>query len=172
MLPIYFTLVEDDDVDLFEKIYNEYEYKLFGLSLSKLHDKSLSEEAVSETFLALAKNFKKVNNLSMTEILAYTVIINRNICCDIAKNEKKHKDCISRDELDELKENESFDEKMDKILVANVVDKLPDPIKDVVMLKYYYGLSYIEIADALKISKSSVKVRLRKAKELLSEELM
>lgn len=53
------TLIDDDDKSEFRKIYDSLERKLFIFSMSKLHNNALAEEAVSETFLALAENFKK-----------------------------------------------------------------------------------------------------------------
>ena len=84
------TLIDDDDKSEFRKIYDSLERKLFVFSMSKLHNNALAEEAVSETFLALAENFKKINSLEPAEIVAYTVIINRNVCIDILEKENKH----------------------------------------------------------------------------------
>lgn len=53
------TLIDDDDKSKFRKIYDSLERKLFVFSMSRLHNNALAEEAVSETFLALAENFKK-----------------------------------------------------------------------------------------------------------------
>lgn len=92
------TLIDDDDKSEFRKIYDSLERKLFVFSMSKLHNNALAEEAVSETFLALAENFKKIHSLEPAEIVAYTVIINRNVCIDILTKENKHSINVQIDE--------------------------------------------------------------------------
>ena len=168
MLALYLTLVDDEDTDYFEKIYNDYERKLFALSMSKLHNESMAEDAVSETFLALAKSFQKIHNFSLSEIVAYTVIINRNVCRDILKEEKKHHEYIQfNDEINETKD----DAEIEKLFTSDMINRLPDYLKDTIMLKYFYGFSIGEISKLLKISSSGVKYRLNKAKMILKEEL-
>lgn len=92
------TLIDDDDKSKFRKIYDSLERKLFVFSMSRLHNNALAEEAVSETFLALAENFKKIHSLEPAEIVAYTVIINRNVCIDILAKENKHSINVQIDE--------------------------------------------------------------------------
>ena len=92
------TLIDDDDKSKFRKIYDSLERKLFVFSMSRLHNNALAEEAVSETFLALAENFKKIHSLEPAEIVAYTVIINRNVCIDILTKENKHNINVQIDE--------------------------------------------------------------------------
>lgn len=55
MLAVCMTLIDDDDKSKFRKIYDSLERKMFVFSMSMLHNNALAEEAVSETFLALAK---------------------------------------------------------------------------------------------------------------------
>ena len=89
------TLIDDDDQSVFRKIYDSLERKLFVFSMSKLHNNALAEEAVSETFLALAENFKKIHSLEPAEIVAYTVIINRT-CVSIFLKKKINTVSMSR----------------------------------------------------------------------------
>lgn len=77
MLTICLTLIDNEnDKSTFRKIYDTYERRLFAYSMSILHNTALSEEAVSETFLSLAENFKKIHNFELAEMIAYVVIIN------------------------------------------------------------------------------------------------
>lgn len=169
LLSIYFTLIDEEDTDLFEQIYNQYELTLFCMSVSKLHNESLAEDAVSETFLSLAKNFQKVHNFSLSEIVAYTVIINRNVCYDILKDENKYHESI---QFNEEIHNVKTDNEIEKLVTADMINKLPDYLKDTLMLRDYYGFSNVEISKLLKISVSGVKCRFQKIRELLNKELI
>lgn len=75
MLPIHMVLVDDDDVSDFEVLYRECRNKAYIIAYKILKNESLAEECVSEVFFSVAKNFKKVNNLTSYEKQKYVVII-------------------------------------------------------------------------------------------------
>lgn len=172
MLAVCLTLIDDEnDKITFRKIYDTYERRLFAYSMSILHNTALSEEAVSETFLSLAKNFKKVHNLEPDEMIAYAVIINRNLCYDILKKENRQKSNIVPDEFIESKSDTYFNENFENMLVADAVEKLPEIYRDAIMLKYFYGFSVKEISRQLHLSVGGVKSRLETARKILRKEL-
>ena len=170
MLPIVLMgLVDGSDTKLFEELYNSLEKKLFAYSMSILHNRSLSEEAVSETFFRLAKCFKKIHNLEVSEIKAFIVIINRNCCYDIIKDENKNSSIV----IDETTPNEAFSEEqidLDKLFITDLISNLPEIYKDTIILRYYYQLTEKETAYQLGISVSAVKKRLKYAFAILRKE--
>jgi RNA polymerase sigma-70 factor (ECF subfamily) len=174
------TLIDNEhDKTKFREIYDSLERMLFALSMQRLHNTALAEEAVSETFLVLAENFKKIHSFETDEIKAYTVIINRNLCFDILKKEKKQSSAISFDERIEIIPDEdsgssgSSDstERLENLIVAESVEKLPDIYRDVIMLKYFYNFKIKEISKQLHLSAGGVKSRLERARRLLRKEL-
>lgn len=72
------------------------------------------------------------------------------------------------DELQLPTYNENHEEKID--IVKNILS-LPPKYKTAVILYYYNDYSVEEIAKILKISKSAVKMRLKRAREILKIEL-
>ena len=90
MLPIYMVLVDDDDVSDFEVLYRECRNKAYIIAYKILKNESLAEECVSEVFLSVAKNFKKVNNLTSYEKQKYVVISVRNKAFNILTKEKNN----------------------------------------------------------------------------------
>ena len=148
------TLIDDDDKSEFRKIYDSLERKLFVFSMSKLHNNALAEEAVSETFLALAENFKKIHSLEPADIL-----------------EKENKHSINVQIDDKIKEiSEDYDH-IEKLIVADMVEKLPDIYRDVIMMKYFYGFKVNEISKQLHLSVGGVKSRLEKARKILRKDI-
>ena len=142
MLAVCMTLIDDDDKSEFRKIYDSLERKLFVFSMSKLHNNALAEEAVSETFLALAENFKKIHSLEPA---------------------------VQID--DKIKEiSEDYDH-IEKLIVADMVEKLPDIYRDVIMMKYFYGFKVKEISKQLHLSVGGVKSRLEKARKILRKDI-
>jgi RNA polymerase sigma-70 factor (ECF subfamily) len=172
MLAVCMNLIDNEqDKIKFREVYDSLEQQLFALSMQKLHNTALAEEAVSETFLALAENFKKVYNFEPAEIKAYTVIINRNLCFDILKNEKKQSSVIAVDKQIESISDNSFNENLENLIVAELVEQLPDIYRDVIMLKYFYNFKVNEISKQLHLSVGGVKSRLEMARNLLRKEL-
>lgn len=169
MLAVCMTLINDDDKSEFRKIYDSLERKMFVFSMSMLHNNALAEEAVSETFLALAKNFKKIHSLEPAEIVAYTVIINRNVCIDILAKENKHSINVQID--DKIKEISEDCDHFEQLIVADMVEKLPDIYRDVIMMKYFYGFKVKEISKQLHLSVGGVKSRLEKARKILRKDI-
>ena len=170
MFETYMTFTEEDyEKDGFERLYNAQKQKLYFIAYKMLNDEKLAEEAVSETFLALAENFKKIHSLEPAEIVAYTVIINRNVCIDILEKENKHSINVQID--DKIKEiSEDYDH-IEKLIVADMVEKLPDIYRDVIMMKYFYGFKVKEISKQLHLSVGGVKSRLEKARKILRKDI-
>ena len=172
MLAVCLALIDDEkDKVFFREIYDSLERQLFVFSVNILQNTMLAEEAVSETFLALAQNLKKVQNFETAEITAYTVIINRNLCYDILKKENRQKTTIVTDKYIESKADQSLNENFENMLVADAVEKLPEIYRDVIMLKYFYGFSVKEISRQLHLSVGGVKSRLETARKILRKEL-
>ena len=97
MLPIYMVLVDDDDVSDFEVLYRDCRNKAYIIAYNILKNESLAEECVSEVFFSVAKNFKKVNNLTSYEKQKYVVISVRNKAFNILTKEKKiHRICHTK----------------------------------------------------------------------------
>lgn len=172
MFVLYMDLIDDEsDKITYKEFYDKYERRLFGYSMSILHNEFWAEDAVSDTFLSLAINFQKVHNSEPAKILAYTVIINRNKCYDILEKEKKHKQNATQYRSIENVIDLSCNDELESRYVANTIEELPLIYRDVIMLKYYYGFSVREIAKQLHLSVGGVKSRLETARKLLRKEL-
>ena len=96
-------------------------------------------------------------------------VINRNVCIDILEKENKHSINVQID--DKIKEiSEDYDH-IEKLIVADMVEKLPDIYRDVIMMKYFYGFKVNEISKQLHLSVGGVKSRLEKARKILRKDI-
>ena len=170
-IAVCMALVDENDKDIFEQIYYNYEKKLFAFSMNILHNKSLAEDAVSETFFMFAKNYKKIYNLETSELLAYLIIINRNACYRIYNKESGNNNNILLDEYIETKEDTSSEDDFRGIDLTEILISVPEIYRDVFMMKNYYGFSANEIAKQTSLSVNQVNYRLDKARKLIKEEL-
>lgn len=58
-----------------------------------------------------------------------------------------------------------------RALIRQIVDQMPDDYRDVLMLKFFEGLTRAEIAEVLDVSEQTVKGRLARASDYLETEL-
>ncbi len=173
-MPLMFmALIDDeDDKQTFRDIYEKYETTIFAYVMNILKNNALAEEAVSETFLLIAKNFKRVSRLRPDELVPYILIISRNVSINIIKSEERF---LKMNKLSDLIISSSwekkFDEEMEILITAEAVKALPEPLMETIMLKYYYGFTVKEIAQHMHLSVGGVKSRLAKARMILRKEL-
>ena len=165
MLPmIYMALVDDDDLPQFEELYEKYRQKAYYAAFDILHNEALAEECVSEAFLAVARNFKKVNKLEPHKQLKYVVICSENS----AKNKiKKEKVNIKTEEYDdEFFTDESYDE-YDMLFWKECIRKLNKTDMEILYLRCILQLDYKQISRSLNISNAAARARFCAAKNNL-----
>ena len=75
MIPlIYAALVDDDDLSDSEKLYNDNKILAYSVAMKILDNNALAEDAVSDAFLSIAKNFQTVNILNAHKKHKYLII--------------------------------------------------------------------------------------------------
>lgn len=171
MLNICLTLIDtDEEKDRFTMLYEQYKHLMFYIAQDILKDEHLSEDAVQEAFLRIAKNFHKINEICCPQTRNFVVIITRNVSITMVK--KEHYDI----DLDEYIKNETsetdhfFDLISDKILIHCILD-LPDAYRDVLYLYHLYGYSFNEISSLLSITVETAKKRAQRSRLMLKKML-
>lgn len=144
----------------FEATYRQYGDMLYRIAFVYTGSPYTAEDILQEVFIALMntkKNFKSEEHKK-----AWLIRVTHNKCINTLKAQSNKAICI--DELN-LKATDSNSEQ--KIDVIKQVFALPVKYKAVIILYYYNDYSVDEIAKILKISKSAVKMRLSRGRELL-----
>ncbi len=152
------------DVDSFGELYRRHYRGVVGIARSMLFDPHLAEDAAQETFAVACRN---LSQLKRDDRFRQWIA---GICRNIAR-----KMAGARAACRELGDPESppVDDESDSTydLIREVVDGLPIRFREVILLRYYSGLSQKEIAASLGISTAAVNGRLTRAKRLISREL-
>ena len=65
MLPVCFAAMPAEEEADFEKLYRKYYRLVYAVALDILKDSSLAEDAAAESFLKIARSFKKISSLEM-----------------------------------------------------------------------------------------------------------
>ena len=144
----------------FEIIYDRYSGLLYRLSLSHLQSAHDAEDAVHDVFAKYISEPHKFKDKEHEE--AWFVKVTVNHCRDLLRK-KKYRNHLSLDEVHHLK----TEEETENSGVLEVLGKLSERYKAVIILHYLEGYSIDEISFMLGISASAVKMRLSRGRDLL-----
>jgi len=154
-------------------LINRHRQKLMSFIISKVRDKALAEDIFQETFFKVIKTLKKGKYYNeQGKFLPWVMRISYNLSMDYFRKIKKTKLVRSRDDFnifDIIKDNTSLsieDEMIQQKILNNVkalIDKLPDEQKRVLKMRYYFNMSFNEIAKDCNISINTALGRMRYA---------
>ncbi|MDD2495690.1 MAG: sigma-70 family RNA polymerase sigma factor [Tissierellia bacterium] len=171
---IYLNVLDtEEEKSKFEQIYNYYRHTMFYVAKSILKDYYLSEDAVHDAFINIAKNMDNILDVNSNRTKGYVVVIVRNISFNMLKKQKNIAD------IDDFEENLSDDVNLeDKVLskisfdlIVAEIDSLPIIYKDVLYLTYVEDMKTQEISALINISNEAVKKRLQRGRKKLFENI-
>ncbi|MBR6072501.1 MAG: sigma-70 family RNA polymerase sigma factor [Acholeplasmatales bacterium] len=138
------------------KLYNKILYSIiYGYTLNKED----SDDLLQDVFIKYLKSNKIFNN--QDEEKYYLIRITINTCNDYYKH-NKNKSYLEYDPVDE---------KNDNMILKHIIKNLPKKYKEVIIMYYYESLDINSISNILKISVSSTKKRLERARNKIKEEI-
>ena len=160
--------MEPTKKDRMESLYDAYRNNIFHLCLFYLRDVQRAEDATQETFLKAWRKFDSFRGGSSEKTWLTSIAVNS--CRDwLRKAWLKHEKCaVFPDALTSPAEDHESQEAAD---VVRAVWELPVKLREVIVLRFYQGLTVKETAKALGISASGVNARQAKAKEMLKPTL-
>lgn len=172
MLLFLIMLDSDEDRSKFVQLYHKYRYFLWYLACERLQDDHLAEDAVQETFLALAHHIDKVGCVESAATRNFLATIVKNKATDLWRKRqgtmeeeeastKQEAEVSGEDVLDQYLVKESYE----RILQA--IQKLDEIYRVVFEFKYLHELSDREIADLLGVTPKVVNVRIFRARKKL-----
>ena len=93
MLMVCMAMIDNsEDKTTFKKLYDEYLNLMLYTAYNILGNQQDAEDAVSEAFLRIAKNFSKLEKTICPKTANQFVIIVRNISIDIYRKNKRKKE--------------------------------------------------------------------------------
>jgi RNA polymerase sigma-70 factor (ECF subfamily) len=171
--------------EAFGVMVRRYERELYGYLRRYLGDASLADDVFQNTFLQLYTKCGQYEPGRPVRPWLYTIATHQAI--DALRRNGRHQAVSLHQEREELPNGEVHSllellesrgpGPMDQVqgverreLVRSSVEQLPDFLRQVVLLAYYQGLKYREIADVLGIPVGTVKSRLHAALVRLHEQ--
>ena len=166
MIPMmYMALIDDEnDKKAFEKLYYDNRILVYSIAMIILGNNALAEEAVSDAFLSIAKNFQTINKLNDHKKRKYIIITIRNASNMILRKEKNSLDDLP---LDETIVSDEDIANVDFQILKKCMHDLNQTDKEIIYLRYTIGMDHKQISDTLCISQAASRKRLQKAKQTL-----
>jgi len=149
---------------LFEEILEKYKSTVFGIALSRTGNRADAEDIFQEVFLTYHKKQPVFN--SSEHIKAWLIRVTVNHC------RKSLRTRLGRGELpDNLQTDDFCFAYEEENAVFTALRTLPEKYRNVLHLFYFESMRVDEISRALKINPNTVKVQLKRGRELMREKL-
>ncbi len=166
----------------FEALVTAYENKIYNLALRYLGSRDDAEDASQEVFLRVFRFLPGFHEESSFSTWIYRIAV--NVCKDMLKaKSQRAEQPLEQDNGDEEEsviqipdsryEPETVvSDKEQREILCKAILSLPEPQREILILRDVRGLSYDEIAEVLSLEIGTVKSRIARARENLRKKLL
>jgi RNA polymerase sigma-70 factor (ECF subfamily) len=151
--------------EAFAHLVRRYQGPLLRAAISRLGRRVWAEEAVQETFLCAHRWLATYDSRYSFRTWLWTILLNQ--CSRVAKREAKHVALVPALSQSE-REHDRQPSPLDLLLAKEASDqlydllaKLPEVQADALRLRFFGGLTFPEIAAAMKCSEPGAKIRVK-----------
>ena len=165
-LTVCITALESaEERRLFEDVYRACCGRMLALARRRLSAQADAEDAVQQSFLALAEHFSRLAKLPKTQLEAYLVVTVERKCIDILRQQAR-RDGAPFDETAALVTPPPCGEP-----VADAMGRLSPRYREALLLRYGCGYSARETAALMDMSYGAGQKLQQRAKAALRQEL-
>ena len=173
------------DREVFGPLVRRYEREMYGYLRRYLGDDDLADDVFQTTFLAVFRKIKQYEPGRAARPWLYTIATNQAIDALRKRNRQADRRADGVTTTDEDGEPrplfellpavgegppDQAEQSEERRRWRACVEKLPDLLREVILLAYFQGMKYRDIADSLEIPLGTVKSRLHAALVKLTEE--
>lgn len=137
------------------------------------YNMDVSEDICQEAFIRFYE--KNIDFRSIDEAKYWLIRVTKNLAINVVKRKSRERAMVDKiKKVPKMPIRSGEDALIDsetRTLVREAVEKLPEKLKAVLVLKEYADLNYKQIAGILKISESNVKVRVHRARKIMESML-
>jgi len=154
----------DGDIESFGELCRRYYPAMAAIAYAVLSDHQLAEDAAQESFARALVNLRSLKKKD--RFAPWLAAICRNVAKDMIAARVKH---ISTKDLSQVAAKENSNET--NHMIRRAIEQLPASARELIVLRYYNGLSYEKIGSALGISKATINGRISRAKRKMAKYL-
>jgi RNA polymerase sigma-70 factor (ECF subfamily) len=164
------------DTAAFGELVRAYERPVYNLTYRMLGNPAEAEDAAQETFLRAYS--KLATYQPERKFVNWLLSIASHYCIDRLRR-KGRAPQLSLDEplppqwlaSDRPLPDQVASKNQERERVRETLDTLPPVYRAAIILRYWYGLSYREIAKTMDTTESAIKSRLHRARRMLAQQL-
>lgn len=163
-----------NDQKAFNFLLDTYWDDVYGFQLKRTENENDAEDIAIRTF---SRAFDKIETFDENyKFKTWLITISKNIHIDLLRKEKKMSQMVSNDDKSVYQILDESPSAEDRLITEQHLAKLLRDIKKlkphyqkVINLRYFQELSYKEISEELNEPINNIKVKLLRARKLLSE---
>ncbi len=158
----------EGDLDAFQPLVERYQRPFFTIAVRLLGDPDAAHDAVQDAFI---KIYEKLGSFELGRRFfswAYRILVNE---CLNARRARRPSEPVTEDLLVGASPLDRLALEERRRHVQQAILALPRDYREVVVLRHFPELSYVEISDAIGVPVKTVKSRLYTARQRLTEML-
>jgi RNA polymerase sigma-70 factor, ECF subfamily len=158
------------DREAFHLLFETYKDRVYTIAFHYSNDENLAKDTTQQVFIKLFDQIKKFRGDAQFSTWLYRIVI--NICLDEQRKTRRFVP-IATPENESItavpgQQEEGYQRKQIAQQVRKALMKLPPQIRAALLLKYFEGLSYQEIAQATNSSPGTIASRLNRGHKALA----
>ncbi|MCL6504638.1 MAG: RNA polymerase sigma factor [Pirellulales bacterium] len=163
-------MVQDKPQDGIAELVARYHRELFAYAYRLTGRAADAEDLTQQTFLAACAAYHSLRDARCARGWLYAILRSQYL----KQFSRARRLVINEDptELEQIPEELPYEPDFDQELLQQALDRLPAEFKVVVLMFYFEGCSYKEIAEQLKLPPGTVMSRLARAKQRLRDALL
>jgi RNA polymerase sigma-70 factor (ECF subfamily) len=165
--------IKSSENESFRLVYEEVFPVVMRVAYHVTYNMDVSEDICQEAFIRFYE--KNIDFRSVDEAKYWLIRVTKNLAINVVKRKSREQAMVDKiKKAPKVPVQNGEDALMDsetRTLVREAVEKLPEKLKSVLVLKEYADLNYKQIAGILHISESNVKVRVHRARKIMESML-
>ena len=157
----------------FDKIYEAYKDRFYFMAYNFLKNEDDAKDAVQDIFIKILQDIKDLKHPEAFHIWSYRLAY--HICLQTASQKRTLQDdynsSIEEYEDEQMNISHQLIHKEVSEYILDIIQTMTTSLRSVCLLRFYEQLSMKEIAEILDISENAVKLRIRRAKNYIKDEL-
>jgi RNA polymerase sigma-70 factor (ECF subfamily) len=156
--------VQRREIEAFEELFDRHHRLCLAVAYKVLGDASLSEDVTQEAFLGLWRqpdSYQAARGSLRTWLLSVV----RHRAIDLTRGAAYKREKVALEDAAHLHASsdvwEQVSQRLDKARIKAAVDTLPDEQKDAILMAFFGGYTYQEIAEKIGAPLGTVKGRIR-----------
>ena len=153
-----------------ERLIEQYGQEVYKIAYFYMKETQLAEDVFQEVFYKVIKNYHKFNHQSSEK--TWLIRITINTCKDMLRTswiKRVTTFGVWQDSENEYEKPYDIEKKETNKELYELIQRLPQKYKEILLLFYYKDLTYEEISEILQIPEGTVRSRLSRAREKLKK---